>query len=364
MKVGFGIVGCGMIANFHAQAIEHIRGARIAACTDNIPASAARFAAANHCTAYASVKEMLADPAVDIVTICTPSGAHKDPAVAAASAGKHVIVEKPLEITLKRCDAIINACRKNNVLLATIFPSRFSDANIAVKEAISNGRFGKLTLGDAYVKWWRTQQYYDSGGWRGTWALDGGGAYMNQAIHNVDLLYWFMGEVTEVCGMTATLAHERIEVEDVGVASVQFASGALGTIEATTSAFPGLLKKIEIHGTQGSAIVEQDDILLWNFEKPIARDAAIRKKFAQKVGGGGGASDPSAISYVGHLKQIKDFVTAIEAGRKPLVDGEEGRKSVEIILAIYKSAWTGKRVSLPLSSDPRIPPSLLRKASR
>jgi len=361
MKTGFGIVGCGMIANFHAKAIEHIRGAKIVACTDSISASAERFAAANHCRAYPTVKAMLADPAVDVVTVCTPSGAHRDPAVAAANAGKHVIVEKPLEITLKRCDAIIHACRKNKVRLATIFPSRFSDANIAVKEAIASGRFGKLTLGDAYVKWWRTQPHYDSGGWRGTWALDGGGAYMNQAIHNVDLLYWFMGEVAEVCGITATLAHERIEVEDVGVAAVRFASGALGTIEATTSAFPGLLKKTEIHGTQGSAIVEQDDILLWNFEKATAKDAAIRKKFAQKVGGGGGASDPSAISYVGHMKQIKDFVTAIETGRKPLVDGEEGRKSVEIILAIYKSAWTGKLVSLPLASDPRIPPSLLRR---
>jgi UDP-N-acetyl-2-amino-2-deoxyglucuronate dehydrogenase len=358
MKIGFGIVGCGMIANFHAKAIEHIREAKIVACTDSIPASAERFSQANGCQPYGTVKEMLADPAVNIVTVCTPSGAHRDPAVAAANAGKHVIVEKPLEITLARCDAIINACRKNGVLLATIFPSRFSDANVAVKQAITEGRFGKLTLGDAYVKWWRTQQYYDSGGWRGTWALDGGGAYMNQAIHNVDLLYWLMGDVAEVSGVTATLAHERIEVEDVGVAAVRFKNGALGTIEATTSAFPGLLKKTEIHGTAGSAIVEQDDILLWSFEKKSAKDAAIRKKFAQKVGGGGGASDPAAISFVGHQKQIQDFVNAITKGRKPLVDGEEGRKSVEIILAIYKSAWSGKRVTLPLSSDPKIPASL------
>ncbi len=187
---------------------------------------------------------------------------------------------------------------------------------------------------------------------------------MNQAIHSVDLLYWFMGEVAEICGITATRAHERIEVEDVGVAAVAFANGAIGTLEATTSAYPGFLKKTEIHGTQGSVVVEQDDILLWNFEKTTAKDAAIRKKFAQKVGGGGGASDPSAISYVGHMKQIKDFVAAIESGRKPLVDGEEGRKSVEIILAIYKSSWTGKRVKLPLSGDPKIPPSLLRKTGK
>ena len=153
--------------------------------------------------------------------------------------GKHVVVEKPMEITLKRCDDILNACRKNGVMLCPIFPSRFSPANMLLKDAVEDGRFGKLTLGDTYVKWWRTQQYYDQGGWRGTWALDGGGSYMNQAIHNVDLLYWFMGDVAEVCGFTATLAHERIEVEDVGVASLKFKSGALGVIEATTARLAG-----------------------------------------------------------------------------------------------------------------------------
>ncbi|MEX2287086.1 MAG: Gfo/Idh/MocA family oxidoreductase [Planctomycetaceae bacterium] len=357
MTIGFGIIGCGMISNFHARAIEHIRGARIVACFDTYAPGAQKFAAANDCKAYKNLKEMLADPAVDVVTICTPSGAHRDPAVAAANAGKHVIVEKPLEVTLAQCDAIINACRKNKVKLATIMPSRFSPANIALKQAIEQKRFGKLTLGDTYVKWWRTQQYYDSGGWRGTWALDGGGAFMNQAIHNVDLLYWFMGEVAEVAAITDTLAHERIEVEDVGVAAVRYKNGALGTIEATTSAHPGLLKKTEIHGTAGTAIVEQDDILMWEFADKSPKDAALRRKFARKVGGTGGASDPAAISYVGHMEQIKDFLRAIETGSKPLVDGEEGRKSVEIILAIYKSSWTGKRVELPLKSDPKIPTS-------
>jgi len=355
MTVGFGFVGCGMISNFHAKAIKHIRGAKVAACFDMFPAAADRYAAANGCTAYHKLVDMLSDPAVDVVTICTPSGAHRDPAVAAANAGKHVVVEKPLEITLRRCDAIISACAKNRVKLATIMPSRFSPANIALKEAIDQKRFGKLTLGDTYVKWWRSQEYYDSGGWRGTWALDGGGAYMNQAIHNVDLLYWFMGDVAEVAAVTATLAHKRIEVEDTGVAAVRFKSGALGTIEATTSAWPGLLKKTEIHGTEGSVIVEQDDILLWDFAKKSRKDAAIRRKFASKSSGSGGASDPSAISYTGHMLQLKDFIKTIQTGGKPVVDGNEGRKSVEIILAMYKSSWTGKAVSLPLKSDPRIP---------
>ncbi len=355
MPVGFGLVGCGMISNFHAKAIEKIRGAKLVACFDMFPASADKFAKANKCKAYHNLKDMLADPDVQIVNICTPSGAHMEPAVQAANAGKHVMVEKPLEITLKRCDKIIDACKKNKVKLGTIMPSRFSAVNIALKEAIQEKRFGKLTLGDTYVKWWRTQEYYDSGGWRGTWALDGGGALMNQAIHNVDLLYWFMGDVKEVSAITDTLAHKRIEVEDTGVAAVRFKNGALGTIEATTSAHPGLLKKTEIHGTTGTVIVEQDDLLMWEFVKSNRKDASIKKKFAKTKGGTGGASDPSAISFKGHQDQMTDFIKAIEKKKKPLVDGLEGRKSVEIILAIYKSSWTGKRVTLPMKSDPKIP---------
>jgi UDP-N-acetyl-2-amino-2-deoxyglucuronate dehydrogenase len=352
-QLGFGVIGCGMIANFHAEALKHIPEARMTACFDTFTASAEKFAAANAgVTHHQTLDSMLADKNVDVVCICTPSGSHRDPAVQAANAGKHVVVEKPMEITLDRCDAILNACAKNNVQLCPIFPSRFSPANIALKAAVDQGRFGKLTLGDTHVKWWRTQQYYDQGGWRGTWALDGGGSYMNQAIHNVDLLYWFMGDVAEVCGVTDTLAHERIEVEDVGVAALKFKNGALGVIEATTAAWPGLLKKTEIHGTQGSVIVEQDDVLMWQFEKESPEDKATLERFARKVGGTGGASDPKAISYVGHMEQLKDFVQAIQAGRKPKITGDEGRKAVEIILAIYQSSWTGQRVKLPLAKDP------------
>jgi predicted dehydrogenase len=352
MGINFGIIGCGMIANFHAEAIKRIRGAKITACYDTFPAGADRYSEAQGCTAYHKLEDMLADPNVDAVSICTPSGSHMDPAVAAANAGKHVVVEKPLEITLKRCDNIINACKKNKVKLCTIMPSRFGGANMALKEAIKSGRFGKLTLGDTYVKWYRSQEYYDSGGWRGTWGLDGGGAYMNQAIHNVDLLYWLMGDVAEVSGLTDTLSHKRIEVEDVGVATVRFKSGALGVLEATTSCYPGLLKKTEIHGSEGTVIVEQDDILKWEFAKKDRKDNGIRKKYSPKGENTGGAADPTAISYQGHLDQLKDFIGAIENNRKPLVDGEEGRKSVEIILAIYYSSHSGKRISLPLKKDP------------
>lgn len=355
MPFGFGIVGCGMISNFHAKAVAEIPDARLAACYDMVADAADRFAAEQNCTAYHDLDAMLADPDVQVVTVCTPSGAHRDPAVAAAKAGKHLLVEKPLEITLEKCDAIIDACEAAGVKLGTIMPSRFSPANIALKAAIDEGRFGRLTLGDTYVKWWRSQEYYDSGGWRGTWKLDGGGAYMNQAIHNVDLLYWFMGDVDKVCGITATLAHERIEVEDVGSTVVRFKNGALGTLEATTSAFPGLLKKTEIHGTAGSVIVEQDDILLWEFAEAKPQDETVRQQFGKGSATSGGAADPKAISHVGHQKQFEDFLQALQSGAKPLVDGYEGRKSVEIILAIYQSSWTGQCVKLPLAADPQRP---------
>ncbi len=346
-SVGFGIVGTGMISHFHAKAIQGIPGAYVAACFNQNPAKAEAFAQEYQCRAYQTLDDMLADSTVQIVNICTPSGAHLEPALAAAAAGKHVVVEKPLEITLERCDAIIEACKKAGVKLCTIFPSRFSPANIALKDAIAAGRFGRLTLGDSYVKWWRTQEYYDGGGWRGTWALDGGGAYMNQAIHNVDLLYWLMGDVAEVCGFTGTLAHERIEVEDVGVACLKFRNGAIGVLEATTAAWPGLLKKTEIHGNRGTVIVEQDSILKWEFADPQPGDEETRQRLGAGSATSGGAADPKAISFTGHQLQLQDFIEAIRDGRTPRVDGAEGRKSVEIILAIYQAARTGTSVPLP-----------------
>lgn len=352
MPHGFGIVGCGMIANFHARAIAEIRSARLVACYDSFEPAAERFAKETGCRRYVRLKELMDDPDVSIVTIATPSGAHLDPAVAAARAGKHVVVEKPLEITLRRCDRIIDACAKSGVKLATIFPSRFHDSSIELKRAVDQKRFGRMTLGDAYVKWYRSQAYYDSGAWRGTWELDGGGALMNQAIHSVDLLLWLMGPVAEVQAHTATLAHRRIAVEDVAVASLKFASGALGTLEASTAAFPGYLKRIELHGSEGSAALEEEDIVKWDFAKQRRRDAVVRRKMNASVSTGGGASDPAAIGHHGHASLFRDLVRAIKDDRPPAIDGSEGRRSVEAILAVYKSAETGRAVSLPLKQDP------------
>jgi predicted dehydrogenase len=349
---GFGIIGCGMIAEYHARAIGEIPGARLVAVYDSSAArdKGSRIAAlaTGPCAVEHELEALLAHPEIDVVCVCTPSGAHAEPAVAAARAGKHVVVEKPLEITLPRCDAIIAACDANAVGLCAIFPSRFSPANLRLKQAIDTGRFGRLTLGDTYVKWWRSQEYYDSGGWRGTWQLDGGGALMNQAIHNIDLLTWLMGDVVEVSAFTDTLSHERIEVEDTAVATLRFASGALGVIEAATSAYPGLLKRTEIHGDRGSARVEQDDITLWEFQEKVPSDQEVLAALAARGGGNSGASDPRGISHAGHRQQLADFLEALDTGRPPAVDGREGRKSVEIIRAIYRSARAGRAVALPL----------------
>jgi predicted dehydrogenase len=346
--LGFAIVGCGLIARFHARALSEVPGARLVALVSRDLAHARALAdqLGLSCSFHSNLHSALQCRDVDVVIVATPSGVHMESALAAAAAGKHVVVEKPLEITVERCDRIIEACHRSGVKLCTIFPSRFHDANLALKRAIETKRFGRLTLGETTCKWWRPQSYYDEGGWKGTRALDGGGALMNQAIHNVDLLAWMMGPVTHVAGFSAMLAHERIEVEDTAVACLRFASGALGVIQAATSVYPGLPKTIAVHGEHGSVVIEQEDVLRWDFEPQTDEDRAIQQRFAHKVGASGGASDPAAISHMGHARQLTDFVRAIESNTSPLVDGREGRKAVAIIQAIYRSASEAKVVAL------------------
>ncbi|MGB7328309.1 MAG: Gfo/Idh/MocA family oxidoreductase [Rubripirellula sp.] len=346
MSIGIGIVGVGMIANFHARAIADAKGAHLVGATSRRPEPTAEFASKHNCKPFESLEAMLADPEVEAVSICAPSGAHLDPAIAAAKAGKHVIVEKPLEVTTERCDQIIKACDDAGVRLAVTFQSRFHESSRLMKKAVESGRFGKITMGDAYVKWFRSQEYYDSGAWRGTWALDGGGALMNQAIHSVDLLLWLMGPVAEVSAMTATMTHERIEVEDIAVATLKFTNGALGVIEATTTAYPGSLKRIEISGSHGTAILEEEDIKQWQFADETADDEALRLRMAGKTETGGGAADPSAIGHHGHTMLFEEVIAAINEKRPSVLDGHEGRRSVELIRAIYESAQTGQTVKL------------------
>jgi predicted dehydrogenase len=346
MSVGIGIVGCGMIANFHAKAIADAANAHLVGCFNRSAEKAQAFADVHGGKVFTNLDEMIADPEIQAISICTPSGAHLDPALAGAKAGKHVLIEKPLEITTERCDAIIQACKESGVMLAVTFQSRFHESSQLMKRAVDGGRFGKVTMGDAYVKWYRSQEYYDSGAWRGTWALDGGGALMNQAIHSVDLLLWLMGPVAEISAMTSTMTHERIEVEDVAVATLKFESGALGVIEATTTAYPGALKRIEISGSHGTAILEEEDLKAWQFAEEAAEDQDIRQRMEGRTKTGGGAGDPAAIGHHGHTMVFEDFAAAILEGRQPSVDGAEGRRSVEVIQAIYQSAKLGKVVRL------------------
>lgn len=342
---GWAIVGCGMIAKFHARAIQDMKGDRLVACYSRDEARGIDFAKTYGGVPYNDLGKMLANPAVDIVTICTPSGAHLEPGIAAARAGKHVLVEKPLEVTVARCDKLIAACEKEGVRLGTIFPSRYHRSALTLKKAIDSGRFGSISLASAYVKWYRTQQYYDSGAWRGTWKLDGGGALMNQAIHSVDLLLWLMGSVRSLSAFTALRAHERIEVEDAATAILEFESGALGSLEATTAAYPGSLKKIDICGSGGYATLEEEALIKWDFLKEIKSDAKIKEEMQGNVTGGG-ASDPAAIGHKAHQSLFEDFRKSIKNGTPNSIDGYEGRRSVELITSIYKSAQTGKRVKI------------------
>jgi predicted dehydrogenase len=343
MSYGFGIVGLGLIADFHAKAIQAISGGRgsLVACCSRSAEKAQGFSKKYGCTGYTDIDKFLAHPGLDIVSLCTPSGAHLEHSLAAARAGKHVIVEKPLEITPERCDKIIEACDKAKVSLAGIFQSRFSEVAGIVKKAVDQGRLGILVLGDAYVKWFRSQEYYDDGGWHGTQSLDGGGALINQSIHAIDLLQWFMGPVESVQAFTGTLGHQRIEVEDNAVAALRFRNGAFGVIEGSTSVYPGFLKRIEISGTKGSVILEEETLKAWDFVEGLPEDEDIRKKFGAGAETGGGAADPAAISFEGHRRQFEEFISALEQGRSPLVDGREAKKAVEIIQAIYASAKNG-----------------------
>ncbi len=345
--LGIAIVGSGMISEFQSKAIEALPAARLTGYFDQVPGLAEKRADQFGVKAYGTLEDLLRDPQVGAVSICTPSGAHLEPALAAAAAGKHLMVEKPLETTTERVDRIIRACEEAGVTLGAIFPRRFQESSRLVKKAVEAGRFGEISLADVYIKWYRTEEYYDSGGWRGTWKLDGGGALMNQGIHGIDLLQWLMGGVEEVVGFTATRSHKNIEVEDVATASLRFQSGALGTIEGSTGCWPGTKIRVEIGGSEGSVVMEDETILTWTFAAERPEDEEIRRQHGPREGlSGGGARDPSAIDFEGHRRQFEDFVGSIHAGKKPFCDGVEARAAVEIITSIYRSARERRVVTL------------------
>ncbi len=358
--LGFGIVGCGMIGHFHAKAITAMKNGNLQCVFDLNPKSAEKLASEYGCKFYVNYAEFLRHPGLDVVTIGTPSGAHLEPALEAAKEKKHIICEKPLEVNLERIDKMIQTCRKNKVVLAGVHPRRFFPSVKEFKKAVDKGRLGKLVMADAYIKWHRTQAYYDSGGWRGTWKLDGGGALMNQSIHTIDQLYHLAGDVKSVCAFAKRASHERIEVEDIAVAILEFKNGAMGTIEGSTSCYSNLGHGAEVHlcGTEGSIFMKDDSFKVWDFKKSLKADKNILADYGEQANKKGvGAADPKAISYEGHKNIFEDAARAILKGEQPAITGEEARKSVEIILAIYESALKGgKKISLPLKKSPKLKP--------
>lgn len=346
-EVGFAIVGLGNIAPVHAASINAVKGARLVAVCARNSAKVRAFAKAHGGEPMTDYEELLARDDVHAVALCVPSGMRADLAEQAALAGKHVLAEKPLEITAKRVDRIIRACETAGVLLGCVFQNRFADGPRHVRRALDDGRFGKLVLGDAYIKWYRSQAYYDSGAWRGTWELDGGGALMNQGIHQIDLLQWFMGPAERVHAQIATVAHKRIQVEDLATVTIEFVNGAHGVIEGSTAIWPGHPARVEVHGTQGSAVLEDGKLVFWEFAKKKPLDKKIQAAMRGESELGSGAADPMKnLKFEGHRRQYEDFVRAIRTSRAPAVDGREGRKAVALLDAIYRSAKTGRTVSV------------------
>ena len=340
----FGIIGAGLIANFHAKAVNDLPGGKVIGFCDGGSGRAKKLAEKYYCTAFENYEQLLADDQIDIVTIATPSGFHLEPTVAAAQAGKHVICEKPLEITLERIDAMIAAHAKSKTLLGGIFQNRFNEAMEPLREAIDSGRFGTITYAGVYVPWWRSEEYYKDS-WHGTWKLDGGGALMNQSIHMIDMLCDLMPPIESICAFTATIGHPQIETEDTSTAALRFVDGALGIIYGTTASYPGRFKRFEITGTKGTVVYLEDSFTVWQFADEKREDEQIRQRLGQ-VKSGGGVADPAAISHQNHTRNFKAFIDAIQGGDNFCISGSQARKSVEVILAIYESARRQKVVKL------------------
>ncbi|OHB45955.1 MAG: hypothetical protein A2Y13_05385 [Planctomycetes bacterium GWC2_45_44] len=336
MKIwNFGIIGAGMIADFHAKAIADIDNAKLIAVCDINKVRADEMSAKYKCKSYGLYQKLCSDKEIDVITIATPSGLHAEPVIAAAKAGKHVICEKPLEVTLDRIDAMIEAHEKAGTQLGCIFQNRFTDAMEPLREAIEKGRFGKITYAGVYVPWWRSDEYY-KGNWRGTWKLDGGGALMNQSIHMIDMLCDLMPPVESVKSFTATLGHD-IETEDTAVACLKFTNGALGIIYGATSSWPGQFKRFEISGTKGTVVYLEDSVPVWQFIDEQPEDEAICETFS-RTQGQGGFSDPAAIAHTNHARNFRAFLESLDSEKKFNLDGREGRKAVELIMRIYNSS--------------------------
>jgi predicted dehydrogenase len=349
------LVGCGIIGLNHAKAIGLHPDAVIVALVDEIPQAARALAdsieeaGSARPAEFTTLSGALVSVSVDLVVVCTPSGQHVQLAQEAIAAGKHVLIEKPLDVTVpraKRIAALAAEAEADGLVVSVISQHRFDPASVVIADAIESDGFGRVTSAVASVAWWRSQEYYDSGQWRGTWELDGGGAVMNQGVHTVDLLLWFLGRPVEIQAHTALLAHGRVEVEDVAVATVRFESGALAVLHATTAAFPGLSVRLQVHGSRGSAIIEDDQLEFFH----VAGDdsGSVANQAAGVVAPSelrGGERDPDRFA-IGHLRQYEDVVAAIREGRPPRVRVDDALLALAVVRSLYLSSTLGRSVSL------------------
>ena len=342
----FGIIGCGRIAPRHAQALADLNDShrlRLTAACDVIERRVQHFTETYGGTPYLDYHDLLADPNVDVVSICVPSGLHSQIGQEAARAGKHVLVEKPIALTLEDADALIETCDRCGVTLGVVLQNRFNPPMRDLRALVDSGALGRLLLGSATVRWFRPQEYYEDG-WHGTWAMDGG-ALMNQSIHHIDALQWLMGDVASVFAYTATLAH-RMEAEDVGVAVLRFTSGALATIEGSTVTYPENLEgSVALFGEHGSVKVGGTALnrkIFWKVAGALEheREMLMRETI-----------DPPTVYGYSHREQIIEMASAIREGRRPSTHGAEARRSLALVTAIYESARTGQEVMLaPVSA--------------
>ena len=336
-KVRFALVGCGRVSLNHDDAILHAPHAELAAVCDIDAEKAKESAEKNGLDRYyTDMEEMIKTEKPDVCCIITPSGLHAETAIKAANMGINILVEKPMDVTKEEMRRIIDACRVNGVKLGGVFQRRTFDAAIGLKKAVENGCFGKLTMGSASLRYYRDQEYYDSDDWRGTWALDGGGALMNQGIHGVDMLDWLMGGIYSVTAVCEKM-HWDIEAEDTAVVLVKFKNGAIGTIECCTTAYPGMDSVFTISGSEGNVIMGNDGFYQWQF-----KDETIKKP--DTTGNMGGINCSYNVGNYGHTMQIEDMAMAILEDREPMVSGSDAMRGASLILAIYESARTGKEV--------------------
>jgi UDP-N-acetyl-2-amino-2-deoxyglucuronate dehydrogenase len=342
------IIGCGNIGPHHAKCYQSTQEIKLAAVVDVAEDKARKLGETYNVPHFTDYKKVLRRKDIDFIDICVPSGLHHKIALAAARAGKHVISEKPMDVTPQQCDRVIRAFRKSGTTYGGIVQHRFADDTRRAKAAIDAGRLGRLTMLKCNTPWYRSQEYYDSGDWRGTWNLDGGGCLMNQGIHAIDLLVWLAGPIKTVWARTARLAHERIEVEDVAVATVEFESGALGVILGSTASFPGSPVQHEITGTLGTIYLTDDIATRWLIKDEL--DAGQGAAPPPAPATASASTQWSGLATDIFVYNIDEIARAAREGRPPLTSGEEHKKAVEVICAIYKSARTGRPVALPLRS--------------